>query len=274
MKVGLIGVGSMGGLLAGSFLRAGALSPAEVTIASRTLSKAEALAGRYPGLAVAPSNAVAAQNADLVFLCVKPLDFRAVLDDILPVLTPEQIVVSITSPVKIALLEELVPSKVAKIIPSVVNEAGIGATLFMFGTRLDERDRERLLRLFSAISRPVEIPEEDIRVASDLSSCGPAFFAYLLEQFIEAAVDTTGIDRELATVLACEMLAGTSRLLREGGCSPAELQRRVSVPGGITAIALEELGKATEGAFSRVLQKTHEKFAEDLSKVEASLRRS
>ncbi|WP_027091185.1 late competence protein ComER [Cohnella thermotolerans] len=274
MKVGLIGVGSMGGLLAGSFLRAGALSPAEVTIASRTLSKAEALAGRYPGLAVAPSNAVAAQNADLVFLCVKPLDFRAVLDDILPVLTPEQIVVSITSPVKIALLEELVPSKVAKIIPSVVNEAGIGATLFMFGTRLDERDRERLLRLFSAISRPVEIPEEDIRVASDLSSCGPAFFAYLLEQFIEAAVDTTGIARELATVLACEMLAGTSRLLREGGCSPAELQRRVSVPGGITAIALEELGKATEGAFSRVLQKTHEKFAEDLSKVEASLRRS
>lgn len=272
MKVGFIGAGSMGSLLTGSFLRSGALSPSDVTVATRTLSKAEALADRYPGLAVAPTNAIAARDADIVFLCVKPLDFRAAIDDIRAALTPDQIVVSITSPVQIADLEALLPAKVAKIIPSIVNEAGCGASLFMFGSRLDGADREMLFRLFSYVSRPVEIPEEDIRVASDLSSCGPAFMAYLLEQFVEASVESTGIDRELAARLACEMLEGTSRMLRDG-YSPAQLQKRVSVPGGITAAALEELRKATDGAFHRVLRTTHEKFAEDLAKVEASLKR-
>lgn len=271
MKAGFIGAGSMGSLLTGSFLRSGALLPSDVTVATRTLSKAEALAERYPGLAVASSNILAAKGQDLIFLCVKPLDYRAVLDEIVPALEPDQLIVSITSPVTIAQLEALVPCKVAKIIPSVVNEAGLGASLFMFGTRLSASDRDMLVRLFSAISRPVEIPEREVRVASDLTSCGPAFMACLLEQFIDAAVKTTGIDRQLAGTLACEMLAGTARMLQDGICSPEALQKRVSVPGGITAAALEELRRATDGAFLRVLQTTHEKFAEDLLKVERSL---
>ncbi|MBB6729765.1 late competence protein ComER [Cohnella zeiphila] len=271
MKIGFIGAGSMGSLLAASFLRSGALKPADVTIATRTPAKAEALAVRFPGLTVAPSNADVARMADILLLCVKPLDFRAVLDEIGPLLSPRQILVSITSPVRIDSLESFVPSKVAKIIPSVVNEACCGASLFMFGSRLEAEDRERLRSLFSAISQPLEIPEEEIRVASDLSSCGPAFMAQLLEQFVDAAVESTGIDRELATKLACEMLLGTARLMLEQGCDPAELQRRVSVPGGITAVALEELRRSTQGAFLRVLKVTHEKFAEDLIRVEASL---
>jgi len=272
MKIGLIGAGSMGSMLTGAFLRSGTLAPADVAIATRTPAKAEALASRFPGLTVAPSNADAARNVDLLLLCVKPLDFRAVLEEIGPALSPRQILVSITSPVKIAALEALVPCKVAKIVPSVVNETGSGATLFMFGSRLDAADRERLLGLFSAISRPVEIPEKDVRVASDLSSCGPAFMAQLLEQFIDAAA-SFGIGRPLAERLACEMLLGTARLLQEPDCGPAELQRRVSVPGGITAVALEELRQATRGAFLRVLRVTHGKFAEDVERVEASLKR-
>ncbi|CAM4000485.1 late competence protein ComER [Cohnella lubricantis] len=271
MKAGFIGAGSMGSLLTGSFLRAGAFSPSDLTVATRTRSKAEALAERYPGLVVAPANILAAQDQELIFLCVKPLDYRSVLDDIRPALRPEQTIISITSPVTIAQLEAIVPCKVAKVIPSIVNEACLGASLFMFGSRLAAADREALMRLFSAISRPVEIPEQEVRAASDLSSCGPAFMACLLEQFIDAAA-STGMDRQLATTLACEMLFGTAHILQSGFCSPEQLQKRVSVPGGITAAALEELRRATDGAFLRVLQTTHEKFAEDLRKVERSLR--
>jgi competence protein ComER len=272
LKVCFIGTGSMGSLLTEAFLKAGALSPEQVTLASRTRSKAEALAARYPGLAVADDNLSAASDANLIFLCVKPSDFRAVLDDILPVLTKDRIIVSITSPIRIETLEKIVPSKVAKIIPSVVNSVGCGATLFMFGARLNDDDRALLRQLFSSISRPVEIDEEKVRVASDLSSVGPAFFAFLLERFIEAAVAETGINRETATTLACEMLLGTARMLQEPDCSPADLQRRVSVPGGITAAALAELDRATKNAFSRVLQTTHAKFKEDMEKAELSLR--
>ncbi|THF75026.1 late competence protein ComER [Cohnella fermenti] len=274
MKVGFIGAGSMGSMLTGSFIRSGALRPSDIILSTRTLAKANALAGRYPGLQVAPSNAAAAQGCDLIFLCVKPLDFRQVLPEIAPGLQPRQIVVSITSPVRLSALEEHLPCKIAKVIPSIANETLAGSSLVMFGSRLDERDRALIFRLFSAISRPLEIAEDEVRVASDIASCGPAFMANLLEQFIEAAVATAGIASETASVLARDMLLGTARLLQTAGCSPAELQKRVSVPGGITAAALEELKDATNGAFLRVLQATHAKFAEDLDKVEASLTRT
>lgn len=271
MKIGFIGAGSMGSLLVGAFIRAGVMQPDDVMVSSRTIGKAALLADEYPGIRIASSNIEAASGADYLFLCVKPMDFRRVLDEISSSLSPDQIVVSITSPVKISSLEELLPCKIAKIIPSVVNAVGSGASLFMWGTRLSEEDRSSLWNLFSTISRPIVVPEEEVRVASDISSCGPAFLAYVLEQFIDAAVMSTGMERETATALACEMMLGTAQLMLELPCSPAELQKRVSVPGGITAAALDVLRKSTRGVFLQVLYTTHEKFAEDLERVDSSL---
>jgi competence protein ComER len=270
MKIGFIGAGSMGSLLVGAFVRAGAMRPDDIVVSSRTVTRLFALADQYPGLQTVTTNQEAALGADYLFLCVKPLDFRTVLDEISPVLTSEQIVVSITSPVKISSLEEIIPCKVAKIIPSVVNAVGSGASLFMWGSRLTADDQAALWNLFAAISRPILISEDEVRVASDISSCGPAFLASLLEQFIDAAVISTGMERETATELACEMMLGTARLMLEQSCSPIELQAKVSVPGGITAAALEVLRKTTRGAFLQVLRTTHEKFAEDLDRVDNS----
>ncbi|MBO9598927.1 MAG: late competence protein ComER [Cohnella sp.] len=270
MRIGFIGAGSMGSLLMGAFIRSGALQPTQIVASSRTHSKLSALAERYPGLQLASSNRGAVTGSDFVVLCVKPMDYRRVIEEIASSLTPNQVVISITSPVKLSQLEELLPCKVAKIIPSVVNGVGSGATLFMWGSRLSSEDREKLLRLFSSISRPIEIEEEEVRAASDLSSCGPAFLAYLLDEFILAAV-SMGMDRQTATSLASEMMLGTARLLLEYPCTPAELQEKVSVPGGITEVALDVLRKSTRGAFMDVLNTTHEKFAEDLDRVESSL---
>ncbi|WP_276356317.1 late competence protein ComER [Cohnella caldifontis] len=271
MKVGFIGAGSMGSLLVEAFVSAGAMQPADISVSSRTPSKSAALARRFPGLLPAPSNADAARGADLLFLCVKPSDFRSVLDEIAPVMRADQIAVSITSPVRLAHLELLLPCKVAKLIPSIVNSARSGATLCMWGSRIEPEDRAALMELIGAISRPVDIREEDVRAASDISSCGPAFFAYLLEEFTEAAARQSGMDRETAAVLAGEMLLGTARLLAEQGFTTQELQSRVSVPGGITAAALQSLRSSTAGAFPALIRVTHEKFTEDLNKVEASL---
>ena len=57
--------------------------------------------------------------------------------------------------------------------------------------------------------------EEDItRVSSDIASCGPAFFSYLLQCFINAAVDKTNITHEEATTLVSEMVVGMGSYLK------------------------------------------------------------
>lgn len=268
MKVGFIGTGSMGGLLIDAFLSSGGLLAGDVIASNRSPQKLVRLAQLHPGITLADSNREAALRSDILFLCVKPLEFKSLTDEIGPCLRSDQIVVSITSPVQISHLERALPSKIAKIIPSITHSVYSGTSLCVLGGRLNAADRELLLDLMSHIGNPVEIAEPHTRISSDFSSCGPAFLSYFIERWIEAAAETTGISPELAGRLAGEMLLGTGRLLTEGEFTPGELQERVAVPGGITAEALGHLRCSLDGVFERLIDTTHKKYDEDVAKLD------
>jgi len=268
MNVGFIGTGSMGTILIDSFIKTNALNPEQIVATNRTFAKAERLAEAHPGLRAVPTNREVADTCDIIFLCIKPKEFKGVIDEIRPYVTPSQIVVSITSPVLIRHLEDHMPCKIAKMIPSITNYACSGATLAMYGSRMNAEDVEALERLLRRMSKPLVVSEEYTRVCSDLSSCGPAFLAFFVEQFVQAAVAYTGLPREEATRLASEMVLGTGLLLTEGGFSPEALRERVTVPGGITAEGLRMLSLDLDGTFERLLRTTHKKYKEELDKVE------
>jgi competence protein ComER len=169
--------------------------------------------------------------------------------------------------VLISHLEGELDCRVAKVIPSITNFVWSGASLCIYGQKVREEDKTKLEDLLAHISEPLRIDESYTRIVSDLSSCGPAFISFLLEQFVDAAVEETGIGREEALRVASAMLLGTGMLLTEGGLTPADVQERVAVPGGITAKALSLLRRETDGVFNQLIRTTHAKFNEDLAKV-------
>ncbi|MFD0586700.1 late competence protein ComER [Paenibacillus sp. GCM10027627] len=267
MNVGFIGTGSMGSLLIEAFVASGALAPSDIAISNRTYAKAQALADRFPGMRAEYANAEVASGCHIVFLCIKPHEFKRVVDDIKPFVGPNQIIVSITSPVLVSHLETELHCKIAKVIPSITNRVWSGASLCIYGDRMTEKDKTKLEDLFTHISEPLRIDESYTRIVSDLSSCGPAFIAFLLQQFVDAAVEETGISRDEAVRIASNMLLGTGLLLTEGRMTPEDIQERVAVPGGITAQALGLLRRETDGVFNGVIRATHAKYKEDLLKV-------
>ncbi|MBP1156380.1 MULTISPECIES: late competence protein ComER [unclassified Paenibacillus] len=269
MRIGFIGTGSMGSMLIETFIRSGALNPENIVVTNRTIDKAERLAASYPGLQVARSNKEVAAQVELLFICVKPLEFKDVIDQIQASTTPDQTIVSITSPVLIRHLEAQLPCKIAKVIPSITNYVLSGATLCIYGDRMLPEDQERLENLLSYVSAPIRISEEYTRISSDLSSCGPAFLAFFVQKYIDASVSATGISEEEATRLASEMTLGTGKLLTAGGFTPDMLQQRVAVPGGITAEGLRIMEKELCSVFYDLIRTTHAKYEEDLEKVEA-----
>lgn len=274
MKVGFIGTGSMGGLLIEAFLSSGALEPHHILASNRSPGRLQQLQNRHPGITLCESNKETAAGSDIVFLCVKPLEFKTLTDEIAASLNSSQIVVSITSPVQLYHLESVLPSRIAKVIPSITNNVKSGSSLCIFGSRITKKDRLILLRLLSFISVPVEIPESHTRIASDFSSCGPAFISYFAQRWVEAAVEATGIDEALISRLTGEMLLGTGKLLTEGQFTPQELQERVAVRGGITAEALNHLRSSLEGVFERLITTTHDKYDEDVDKLDLLFGRS
>ncbi|OXM15520.1 late competence protein ComER [Paenibacillus herberti] len=271
MKVGFIGTGSMGSLLVGAFVRSGAIEASDIVVTNRTFQKAERLAAGHPGMVAVSSNREAIQQSDCLFLCIKPGEFKSVLKELQPYAREDQIIVSITSPILISHLEDQLPCRIAKVIPSITNDVLSGVSLCMFGSRMTVADCCMLEGLLSHISEPLLIDEQYTRVVSDLSSCGPAFIAFLAQGLIDAAVEITGIDPDEAVAITSAMLLGTGKLLTEGGMTPNTLIKRVSVPGGITQQGLQVLRKETDGMFQKLIRTTHEKYREDVEKVQVDL---
>jgi competence protein ComER len=267
MKIGIIGTGSMGSILIESFIESTAVTPSQLIITNRTIEKAYAFKEKFPDLKVVNSSEEVACEADIIFVCVKPLQFQPLLTDISSLVSENQILISITSPISIAQLESVICCKTARIIPSITNRAFAGTSLVTLGTTCTTDDYETLHSLLTHISTPVIIDESITRVASDIVSCGPAFFSYLIQCFIEAAVRQTEITHEEGTQMASEMMIGFGKLLEKGIFTLPTLQERVSVPGGVTGEGLKVLGSEVGDMFDLLFKQTHAKYNEDLEKV-------
>lgn len=267
MKIGIIGTGNMGRILTEAFLDGKAVSPSSMTITNRTIAKAMEIKETFPDIAVAEDARETTRKSSLIFVCVKPHNVYDVIQDILPFLTIDKCVVSITSPISVKQLESVLPCSAARAIPSITNRALSGVSLLSFGDLCQEDWKGRIQHLFETISTPVTIEENITRVSSDIVSCGPAFFSYLIQRFINAAVTETEIDQETATTLAGEMLIGLGDLLKKGYYTLPTLQEKVCVKGGITGEGIKVLENELGEVFEHLFQATHSKFEEDLVQV-------
>ncbi|WP_141431452.1 late competence protein ComER [Bacillus sp. 03113] len=264
MRVGIIGTGNMGKILIESFLDGKAVTPASLTIMNRTKWKALEIKKIYKEINIANHPIEVVKKTDLLFICVKPHDVYTVLKEISPYLTKDQCIVSITSPISVEQLESIVSCSVARAIPSITNRALAGITLLTYGKNCEEKWKKTIQNILEAISTPVEIKEEITRIASDIVSCGPAFFSYITQKFIEGAVKETQINKETATILASEMLIGFGELLKKGFYTLPSLQDKVCVKGGITGEGIKVLESGIDDVFEKVFHATNEKYQNDL----------
>ncbi|WP_462412280.1 late competence protein ComER [Neobacillus sp. Marseille-QA0830] len=268
MKIGIIGTGNMGRILVEALLDGNAISPSSMLITNRTIAKAMELRDKYPSIRVGISAQEVADQSDLLFICVKPLDVFKIIDEIHPFLSENKCLVSITSPISTSQIESKVSCSVARIIPSITNRALAGVSLITYGDQCQEDWKDVIDSLMKRISVPVPIEENITRVASDIVSCGPAFFSYLLQGFIKAAVKETAIDEKTATILTSEMIVGLGELLKQQHYTLPSLQDKVCVKGGITGEGIKVLENELGEMFEHLFQATHNKFKEDLEKVE------
>ncbi|RLQ98155.1 late competence protein ComER [Falsibacillus albus] len=267
MKIGMIGTGNMGSILTEAFIEGKAISPSAIIATNRTLEKAQRLQKKFNELQVTASIAETIKNADLIFICVKPHDIYPLLDKYSSSFSEEKCLVSITSPVSVGQLESKVNCSCVRAIPSITNRALAGVSLITYGNKCEGRWKEYIFNLFSFISKPIIIEDNITRVSSDIVSCGPAFFSYLTQRFIDGAVNETEIDRETATTLAGEMLVGLGELLKKGFYTLPTLQEKVCVKGGITGEGIKILEYGIDDVFEKLFQATHDKFKEDLERV-------
>ncbi|MFB9761767.1 MULTISPECIES: late competence protein ComER [Bacillaceae] len=267
MNIGMIGTGNMGRILIDAFIEARMVKPSCFTIINRTQAKAFLIKEKYPTIRVGETVEDVIEQSDIIFICARPLEIYPILKEAASSFTKDKCLVSITSPISTEQLESLVDCHVARVIPSITNRALSGVSLCTFGERCSKKWKDTIITLFSGISAPTIIDEDITRVASDIVSCGPAFFSYLLQRFVDAAVQETNITQEKATLLASGMLIGMGKLLEKEIFTLPTLQKKVCVKGGITGEGIKVLEEELGEVFEHVFQRTHTKFKEDIEMV-------
>ena len=195
--------------------------------------RAQALADELGGEALA-SNRELAERADLVILAHKPAQLAEVAWE---AAGAAKAVVSLLARTPQADVRSAYPGvPVFRIEPNTAAEVGRGVHAFAIAdAQEDAALREQVRELFARSGTVVDVPERLMTVAGACSGVGPAYWALLVEAWVDAAVKA-GMPAPMAGTLVRETMAGSAELLRDarhaGRAARGRLARAARPPAG------------------------------------------
>jgi pyrroline-5-carboxylate reductase len=240
-SIGFIGAGQMAQALARGFVRANLVQPAKIVAHDPFAESGRRFAAEAAGAVLVDSNRAVVEQAQIVFLAVKPQTFAAVEKDLAGKVPADRLIVSILAGTPLSRLSGgLKTERVIRVMPNTPCLVGQGASAFARGAGATVDDAKLVSQLLSAVGLAFEVDEKLLDAVTGLSGSGPAF-AYLLIEALSDGGVRMGLPRDLATALAAQTLRGAAEMVLTTKEHPGVLKDRVTSPGGTTIAGLQAL---------------------------------
>jgi pyrroline-5-carboxylate reductase len=257
MNISIIGLGSMGKMLAEKFTGSGKVPADRLFIANRSAEKLSAFEGRA---VICRTNGEAAASADVLFLCVRPVDMKTVLNGIKSSLRADTFVISLNASIPFGLLEQHLPDyRIAKVIPSVTAEIDRSQTLVCYNNKVTANDKSMLSDLLACMGKVYELPEAELGMGSELVSCMPGFIAAVFDVICASAGKHTSLPKEQITEMVLGTVNATSELMQKKSMSFSDVVDRVATKGGITEEGTSVIYRGLPATADEMFEKTLEK---------------
>lgn len=184
------------------------------------------------------------RTAPVIVLAMKPKDAAEALRGLGPLLSPDQLVISVIAGMTIRTMQGLLGTSqpVVRTMPNTSSSIGLGATGIAFSKEVDEQSRRIALNMFEAVGLTSVIDEERMEILTGISGSGPAYIYYMMEAMIAAGI-RGGLKPEQSTELTVQTVLGAARMVQQTGEEPAVLRKKVTSPGGSTQAAIEVMEK-------------------------------
>lgn len=244
-KIGVIGLGSMGGAIINGLLSSGAVKRTGVIGFDKDTAKRTAAIKRY-AIPVAGSIPETVAHSDIVIFAVKPQNIDEVLREV-SFYGKGRLYISIAAGIKTRRIEKALARvckpRVIRVMPNTPALVREGISAVCKGRYATAKDLEAADEIFSSVGETINLNEKYFDLVTAVSGSGPAYFFYLKEALIEAAV-RLGMDKTTAKRLVSKTGLGAARLLIESGHEPGILRQRVTSKGGTTEQAIKVFDRA------------------------------
>jgi len=238
MIVSIIGAGAIGSAVARGLIESRIFD--RVIASRRHIEKIQDL--KKIGVEVTRDNRKAAEEADVVIICVKPKDVEKVLREIRDEIKGK-LVISMAAAVSLGFLKKIASeAKFVRAMPNLAILVRDSFSAYSADSDISDREKSEAEKILKILGRVIEIDEEMMDAVTAVSGCAPGYFSFMIKAIVEACV-REGLPEDIALVASAQSMIGTGRLIL-GGLSPSEIIRRVATPGGITEEEIKEMKRA------------------------------
>ena len=217
------------------------LTAQDIICVDKSQESLDRIAKAYQVVCSAEISAI--KDCDVVLLAVKPQNMDEVLPLLGKVITEKTLIISIAVGITSSFIVKnlgIDKASVVRAMPNTPALVGKGVTGLAKGEFATDAQLTIAKNLMEAVGQVVVVNENQIDIVAAASGSGPAYYFYVTELLIEAAV-SHGLSRDVAQVLVENTFVGSSALFENSDDDVVELRRKVTSPKGTTQAAIEFL---------------------------------
>lgn len=270
------GAGSMAEAIARGLIHRRLIAPERISMLNRSnKERLSELNGKYGVTTVlqGDTNEQYLAKADIIFLAMKPKDAAEAIASIAPLISSDQLIVSVIAGLSIRSIELLLGSRppIVRTMPNTSSTIGLGATGISYSDTVTPQQRSIVEEMFQSIGINAVVAEPFQESVTGISGSGPAYVYYFMESMMQAASEL-GLAPDMARELVVQTFLGAAHMVKETGEDPAELRRKVTSPNGTTQAAIELMSeRGVHGSIIAGAQRSAERAGEIGAAIERSI---
>ena len=200
------------------------------------------------GASITTDNKVAAIDADIVAIVVKPWLVEKVIEEIRPILNyKKQIIINMAAAISSAQLFEWAAKgeekpAIFQIIPNIAIAVKASMT-FIVPCNASDEQTNMVKDIFDNVGQTYLTDEQHLGAGTTLASCGIAYAMRYFRAASEGGVEL-GFKADIAKDIVLQTVKGAVELLQANGNHPEAEIDKVTTPGGLTIKGLNEMEHA------------------------------
>ncbi|MFA6391123.1 MAG: pyrroline-5-carboxylate reductase [Patescibacteria group bacterium] len=254
----IIGCGNMGTVIMERLISTGYATKRTITACDNNPERLKEI--KHSGIKVESDLGNAIAKSEIIFLAIKPQQYKSLTGQLAGKFKDNQLVISIMAGVTYnSLARHLAYTNIVRTMPNLAAKVGSSITAWYAPEKCAKNNINTIKNLLSVIGTSMQVKNESmLDKVTAISGSGPAYFFYTAE-LLEQQARKFGFTKNEAAQLVNKTLYGAARLLENDSRSLKELRKAVTSKKGITEAAINKLGPGFVKIWKEAINAAHQK---------------